>query len=322
MTVLTTTMSDDAEVDVAREAAGRRRGSVTPISTRTSVTGAVASMSSAAATPPWLNADDGRAARHPGVGHDLDGDGCPRADATRTAVAGARRRGGRGRPGCTRERGRAGQAGERRASAARACRGRRACGWRRGAASRRRPRAARASARWARSERGRLGGPRPAGVVGRVVAVAVVVVARRLGRPRPLGRRSAASASCGRLVLGRRRPRRGVRGRGLACAACAVGGRPPSIGDVAAADREPSGPVTVGAPARRRAARPRRPRRRPSEQLAGDAGVRRRQLLDLGPDVVDGLEAEVGAEPAGQLGGDHPVGPGRARRRDLLAERR
>ena len=35
---------------------------------------------------------------------------------------------------------------------------------------------------------------------------------------------------------------------------------------------------------------------------------------------LDRLEAEVGAEAAGQLGGDHPVGPGGARRRDLLAE--
>ena len=38
------------------------------------------------------------------------------------------------------------------------------------------------------------------------------------------------------------------------------------------------------------------------------AGVRGRQLLDLGPDPLEGLEAEVGAETVGELGRDHPVG--------------
>ncbi len=56
------------------------------------------------------------------------------------------------------------------------------------------------------------------------------------------------------------------------------------------------------------------------QDLGGDAGVRWRHGLDLGPDVVDRLQPEVGAQAAGQLGGDHPVRAGGARRGDRLAQ--
>ena len=45
-----------------------------------------------------------------------------------------------------------------------------------------------------------------------------------------------------------------------------------------------------------------------------------RQALDLVPDAVDALEAEVGAEEAGELDGDDPVRPGLPGRHDLLGE--
>ena len=52
----------------------------------------------------------------------------------------------------------------------------------------------------------------------------------------------------------------------------------------------------------------------------GDAAVGRGQLLDLVPHGADRVEAEVGAEVDGQLGGDHPVGPGLTGRDQLLPE--
>ena len=57
-----------------------------------------------------------------------------------------------------------------------------------------------------------------------------------------------------------------------------------------------------------------------AQHLRGEAGVTGASALDLGPDLLDRLEAEVGAEAAGQLGGDHPVGAGGAGRRDLLGD--
>ncbi len=59
---------------------------------------------------------------------------------------------------------------------------------------------------------------------------------------------------------------------------------------------------------------------RGAEQVEGDAGVRRGQLLDLLPDLVDRLQPQVAAEAAGELGGDDPVGAGGAGRRHGLAQ--
>ena len=56
------------------------------------------------------------------------------------------------------------------------------------------------------------------------------------------------------------------------------------------------------------------------EHGPGDAPVGRGQPLDLVPHVPDRVEAQVGAEVDGQLGGDHPVRPGLARRHQLLAQ--
>ena len=42
-------------------------------------------------------------------------------------------------------------------------------------------------------------------------------------------------------------------------------------------------------------------------------GMHRRNPLDLGPDPVQRLETEIGAQTVGELGCDHPVGPGHAR---------
>ena len=55
---------------------------------------------------------------------------------------------------------------------------------------------------------------------------------------------------------------------------------------------------------------------RASQQFVVDAPVGRAHRGDLGPDLLDRFETEIGAEEQRQLGGDHPVGPGGARRRD------
>ena len=62
------------------------------------------------------------------------------------------------------------------------------------------------------------------------------------------------------------------------------------------------------------------PAARPSSAAGVHATVRRRQPLDLVPDLLEALEPEVAAESVGELGGDHPVRPGDARRHDLLGE--
>ena len=72
---------------------------------------------------------------------------------------------------------------------------------------------------------------------------------------------------------------------------------------------------------RRRPAAPgsrRGPRRTPA--LGGQAAVSGRGALELLGQVVGALRAQVGAEGVGQLGRDHPVGPGEARRAQLGPE--
>ena len=59
----------------------------------------------------------------------------------------------------------------------------------------------------------------------------------------------------------------------------------------------------------------------PSGQEApGHPGVGGSDPFDLVPDGVEVLEVQVDAEAGGQLGSDHPVGPGHTGGRDLLAE--
>ena len=93
-----------------------------------------------------------------------------------------------------------------------------------------------------------------------------------------------------------------------------VGGRAAGDRHVGTADRHALG-VDLGGGDRRTAQRGDHAVLRVgrSEQLEGDAGVGRGQLLDLLPDLLGGLEPEVGAEPAGQVGRDDPVGAGGAR---------
>ena len=56
------------------------------------------------------------------------------------------------------------------------------------------------------------------------------------------------------------------------------------------------------------------------QHLLGQPGVGRRGERQLVGQVVHAGHAEVGAEGGGELGGDHPVGPGEAGRRELGAE--
>ena len=56
------------------------------------------------------------------------------------------------------------------------------------------------------------------------------------------------------------------------------------------------------------------------QHVGGQAAVGGRGALELLGQVVGALRAEVGAEGVGQLGRDHPVGPGEARRAQLGPE--
>ena len=57
-----------------------------------------------------------------------------------------------------------------------------------------------------------------------------------------------------------------------------------------------------------------------AQHLGGQAAVGGRGALELLGQVVGALRAEVGTEGVGQLGRDHPVGPGEARRAQLGSE--
>ena len=146
----------------------------------------------------------------------------------------------------------------------------------------------------------------------RLVGGVLVVAGLGLGRVGGLLGRLGLVQACRLVVVGRLGA--GGRGGGLAVRGLRlVGGRAAVDRDVGAADRGALGPVRSSASgaverddhAVRGVGR--------AEQLEGDAGVRRRQLLDLVPDVVDGLEAAGRRRAGGPARRRSSSRPGRCR---------